>query len=308
MIKKKWLIPVLIIGVIMVLWFIGIIPKQVAKISGTSYVKNHFPEMQLECVGVEYADVYGNYLITFKGTNENTYSCVIGPKYFPVSMGQGLFAIESDYAEIYKNKLKKWTTNRLKNSNFQKDDDVVAEYVDTLLNSQYSKYFENLELFCCEYGTNDDGVFNAIVYSEEEKYSFSADYDIKNKKLYTTASREYHYEAVYADVKNTVEETMSFDNPVTEHYMLTINSEPSTEFIEDYDKFVTDKDTNIEIMMFFDKPISNTEADQIQTLMHKLKDKQFKGSLQYNIDDNFSKEFDFKKTYETEEIKKCDQI
>lgn len=172
-----------------------------------------------------------------------------------------------------------------------KDDDAVADYVDTLLNSQYSKYFEDLELFCCEYGTNDDGVFNAIVYSEEEKYSFGADYDIKNKKLYTTA-----------------EETMSFDNPVTEHYMLTINSEPSTEFIEDYDKFVTDKDTNIEIMMFFDKPISNTEADQIQTLMHKLKDKQFKGSLKYNIDDNFSKEFDFNKTYETEEIKKCDQI
>ena len=103
--KKKWLIPVAIIGVIMVLWFTGIIPKQVAKIFGTSYVNNHFPEMQLECVGVEYADVYGDYLITFKGTNENTYSCVIGPKYFPVSMGQGLFTIECDYAESYKNKL-----------------------------------------------------------------------------------------------------------------------------------------------------------------------------------------------------------
>lgn len=58
--------------------------------------------MQLECVGVEYADAYGDYLITFKGTNENTYSCVIGPTYFPVSMGQGLFAIESDYAAYYK--------------------------------------------------------------------------------------------------------------------------------------------------------------------------------------------------------------
>ena len=100
--KKKWVIPIVIIGVIMVLWFTGIIPKQIAKISGTTYVNEHFPEMQLECVGVEYADVYGDYLITFKGTNENTYSCVIGPKYFPVSMGQGLFAIESDYAENYK--------------------------------------------------------------------------------------------------------------------------------------------------------------------------------------------------------------
>ena len=58
--------------------------------------------MQLERIGVEWADVYGDYLITFKGIDENTYSCVIGPKYFPVSMGQGLFAIESDYTENYK--------------------------------------------------------------------------------------------------------------------------------------------------------------------------------------------------------------
>ena len=99
--KKKWIIPVVIIVIVAALWFGGIIPKQIAKISGTNYVKEHFSEMQLECVNVEYADVYGDYLITFKGTNENTYSCVIGPKYFPVSMGQGLFAIESDYGENY---------------------------------------------------------------------------------------------------------------------------------------------------------------------------------------------------------------
>lgn len=103
--NKKWFIPVAILGVIAVLWFTGIIPKQIAKISGTSYVNDHFPEMQLQCVGVEYAEAYGDYLITFKGADENTYSCVIGPKYFPVSLGQGLFAIESDYAESSKNKL-----------------------------------------------------------------------------------------------------------------------------------------------------------------------------------------------------------
>ena len=100
--QKQWVIPIVIIGVLVVLWFAGIIPKQIAKSFGTSYANNHFPEMQLECVGVEYADDYGDYLITFKGTNENTYSCVIGPTYFPVSMGQGLFAIESDYAAYYK--------------------------------------------------------------------------------------------------------------------------------------------------------------------------------------------------------------
>lgn len=97
--KKKWLIPIVTIGVIVVLWFTGIIPKQIAKISASSYVDSHFPEMQLEYVGVEYADVYGDYLITFRSTDETAYSFVIGPKYFPVSPGQGLFAIESDHAE-----------------------------------------------------------------------------------------------------------------------------------------------------------------------------------------------------------------
>lgn len=98
--KKTWVIIIVIIGIIMP-WFTGIIPKQIAKIYGTTYVNEHFPEMQLEFVGAEYADVYGDYLITFKGANENIYSCTIGPKYFPVSMGQGLFAIENDYAENY---------------------------------------------------------------------------------------------------------------------------------------------------------------------------------------------------------------
>lgn len=100
--KQKWAVPIVIIGVIIMLWFTGIIPKHIAKISGTNYVNEHFPEMQLEFVGVEYADTYGDYLITFQDTSENTYSCVISPKYFPVFMGQGLFAIESDYTRHYK--------------------------------------------------------------------------------------------------------------------------------------------------------------------------------------------------------------
>ena len=100
--KKKWLIPIVIISVIIVLWFTGIIPKQIAKISGTTYVNKHFPEMQLECVGVEYADVFGDYLIEFKDKDGNTYSCVIGPSLFPCSLGQGLFEIQEYYAENYK--------------------------------------------------------------------------------------------------------------------------------------------------------------------------------------------------------------
>lgn len=30
------------------------------------------------------------------------YGCVIGPKYFPINLGQGIFAIEETYRENYK--------------------------------------------------------------------------------------------------------------------------------------------------------------------------------------------------------------
>ena len=99
--KKKWLFTIIIIVVIAIFWCVGIIPKQIAKIAGTNYVEDHFPEMQLECTGVEWADVYGDYLITFKDNTGNTYSCVIGPAFFPVFLGQGLFAIEDYYSENY---------------------------------------------------------------------------------------------------------------------------------------------------------------------------------------------------------------
>ncbi len=97
--NKRWVVPLAVIIVIAVFWFSGVIPKQIAKIAGTSYVKEHFPQMKLECTGVEWADAFGDYLISFKGEDKKTYSCVIGPKFFPISLGQGLFAIQSDYEE-----------------------------------------------------------------------------------------------------------------------------------------------------------------------------------------------------------------
>ena len=103
--KNQWLIPVLVFIVIILLWTIGIIPKGVARLAGTIYVKQYFPEMELKCTGVEYADVFGDYLIAFEAKNGNRYSCVIRPKILPISLGQGLSEIESDYEEYCKDKL-----------------------------------------------------------------------------------------------------------------------------------------------------------------------------------------------------------
>ena len=103
--KKKRLIALVVIGIIVGLWFgeSAIIPRVIAKISGKNYMQEHFPEMKLQCLDVEWADVYGSYLIRFRDPSDSTYySCVMGPKYFPVSIGQGLIAIENDYVEKYK--------------------------------------------------------------------------------------------------------------------------------------------------------------------------------------------------------------
>lgn len=102
--KNKNLIVICVLVIfllIIVLWLEGTIPRQIAKIYGSSYMKVHFPEMQLEYVNVEWSKYHGNYIITFKDKENQNYGCVISPKYFPVSLGQGIFAIEETYKEKY---------------------------------------------------------------------------------------------------------------------------------------------------------------------------------------------------------------
>ena len=100
--KKRLLIIItILILLIIALWFCGIIPKQIGKIYGTNYMKEKFPEMKLEYVNIEWNKYYGDYIITFKDKDDQTYSCVIGPKYFPISLGQGVFAIEEKYKAKY---------------------------------------------------------------------------------------------------------------------------------------------------------------------------------------------------------------
>lgn len=101
--KKKIIISILVVVLllIIILWSSGIIPKQIAKIYGTNYMKKYFPKMQLEYVNIEWNKYYADYIITFKDKYNQNYSCVIGPKYFPVSIGQGIFTIEEMYRKNY---------------------------------------------------------------------------------------------------------------------------------------------------------------------------------------------------------------
>lgn len=101
--KKKIIILsiIIIILLLIILWFNGIIPKQIAKIYSTAYMNFNFPQMELKYDKIEWSPYHASYIINFKDKDNQIYSCVIGPKYFPVNLGQGLFAIEETYEKDY---------------------------------------------------------------------------------------------------------------------------------------------------------------------------------------------------------------
>lgn len=99
--RNEWKVLMIIVAIVAGLWFTGIVPERIARICGTSYVKKNFPEMQLECISIEYANAYGDYLILFEDKDGNTYGCTIGPVLFPIKLGQGLYYIEEYYLDHY---------------------------------------------------------------------------------------------------------------------------------------------------------------------------------------------------------------
>lgn len=101
--KRIIIIIVLILAVILGLLISGIIPKQIARISATNYLKKNFPKMQLEYVDIEWSSSFGGYSIKFKDENNEIHSYIMSNKYFPVSLGQGLFGFEEEYRNKYNN-------------------------------------------------------------------------------------------------------------------------------------------------------------------------------------------------------------
>lgn len=95
------LIVIFILILIFILWISGIIPKQIAKISATHYLKKNFPEKQYEFVDIEWSSSFGGYSISFKDENDKTIGFIINNKYFPISPGQGTFALEENYRVEY---------------------------------------------------------------------------------------------------------------------------------------------------------------------------------------------------------------
>ena len=103
MIKKRIIIMtiVLIIICVLALWISGIIPKQIARVSATNYLKKNFPEMHLEYIDIEWSSSFGGYFIRFKDPNDKIHGFLMNHKYFPINIGQGLFGFEEEYREKF---------------------------------------------------------------------------------------------------------------------------------------------------------------------------------------------------------------
>lgn len=52
---------------------------------------------------IEWSSNFGGYSIKFKDENNETYSFIMNNKYFPITLGQGLFGFEENYREKYEN-------------------------------------------------------------------------------------------------------------------------------------------------------------------------------------------------------------
>lgn len=76
-------------------------------------------------------------------------------------------------------------------------------------------------------------------------------------------------------------------------------------FIKDYHKFTSDKDTKIELMLYFDGSMSD-DAKQVQRLMKLLSDKGFNGSVQCCNGEYYSDEFELGSIPNIKVIEKCD--
>lgn len=102
--NKKGIIIVTILIILVVifgLWMSGIIPKQIARIAATNYLKKNFPKKQYEYVNIEWSSSFGEYVIQFKDENGEMVGFLMNNKYFPITPGQGTFGLEDSYRVEY---------------------------------------------------------------------------------------------------------------------------------------------------------------------------------------------------------------
>lgn len=174
--KKKVLIitSIIFIGII-ALWIVGIIPKQIGKIYGTRYMKDNFPEMQLEYVNIEWNKFYGNYIISFKDKDNQVYGCVISPKYLPISIGQGINQIEEIYIDKYSsNATTPYIPDGMDIADGNEDKTLSTE-------KEYNRDLRNVTIEVLKDTITNKSVEILITDNNQDHYGWGVDFKIQKK-------------------------------------------------------------------------------------------------------------------------------
>lgn len=232
--KKKTFVAIIVIILIIVvsLWISGVIPRQIAKIYGNNYMNKHFPEMQLKYVDIEWSKYHDDYIITFKDKDNNTHGCTIGPKYFPINLGQGIFEIEEIYGKetIETNKTEQAELSETSNKNIKE------------LNGCKYKHFKP--------SFNKDG-------KGPDTYDFTQDMEYKDK-FYHKIISDYDEYLIYKTRWNDI---CYMDEQDFENSFMVITAIENTSMLG-LDIYEIHKDDNI---LYIDFGVSKEEYDKNET-------------------------------------------
>ncbi|GFN35281.1 hypothetical protein [Tepidimicrobium xylanilyticum] len=83
---SKKLIIIYIIGIMLILWIGGFVPKQIGKFYAINYVKKNYPHKDLIFHDIDYSPIHESYFVSFKDSNGKVYSFELYPRYLPVSI------------------------------------------------------------------------------------------------------------------------------------------------------------------------------------------------------------------------------
>lgn len=184
--KKKIILVTIIVVLIIIssLWITGIIPKFIAKVSATNYLKSHFPKKQFEFIDVEWSSSFVGHSIRFKDEKNEIVGFIMNNKYFPIDVGQGIFALEEKYREEFEKEKNDLPTNTDLVTNEINLDEITTKGVDE------QKLFENVN--------NDDlekiatllqNLTSEIAEKEREDYRFAFEAKWYN---YTIESEQFN--------------------------------------------------------------------------------------------------------------------
>ena len=281
---------IFILLIISILWITGTIPKQIAKISSTIYLKNNFPKIQLEYESIEWNPYFGDYIITFRDENNETHGFCIGPKYFPINIGQGIFAFKESYREKYEN------TKETINKKYTDLEDVKIDYnfaqmvedkCYIVMNSNIVYHIEELDDFIKNVENNISDEIRIVQYTIEEqpvltnleyrdnKFILKVDNrrdgyaSKKDKKITTNEYDAEKYKLVKGNTPNNITDLKTY-------YSLELQSIKTNKTIPICSYAEIKKTSNERFEIKFNKNIENEEIT-------KILDKEESNKYDYNI-------------------------